>query len=77
MGLLVTLVLSCLGLSLAHPQTLDIDTSQLPQQDINTLNCFDLVEDSQWDSLLGLNLTTASLSVLVEEVGAMGSHFRT
>ena len=73
MGLLVTLVLSGLGLSLAHPQTLDIDTSQLPQQDINTLNCFDLVEDSQWDSLLGLNLTTASLSVLVEEVGPLST----
>ena len=37
----------------------------LPQQDINILNCFDLVEDSQWPRILGLNQTTATLSVVV------------
>jgi len=71
MGLLVILVVSVLwtGPSLALPQSqsqsLDIDSSQLPQQDINTLNCFDLVEESQWNSVLDLNLSTASLSVSV------------
>lgn len=41
----------------------------LPQQDINTINCFDLVDESQWDLVLGLNLTTASLSVVVSGAG--------
>ena len=75
MTLLVILLASSLwtGQASPRPQSLDIDTSQLPQQDINTLNCFDLVEDSQWDSVLGLNLSTASLSVLVEEVGPLST----
>ena len=37
----------------------------LPQQDINTLNCFDLVEAAQWKQILGLNTTSASLGVVV------------
>jgi len=41
----------------------------LPQQDINTINCFDLVDESQWDLVVGLNLTTASLSVVVSGAG--------
>eukprot|EP00092_Neocalanus_flemingeri_P050518 GFUD01058419.1.p1 GENE.GFUD01058419.1~~GFUD01058419.1.p1 ORF type:complete len:595 (+),score=197.68 GFUD01058419.1:320-2104(+) len=41
----------------------------LPQQDINTINCFDLVDESQWDLVLGLNMTTASLSVVVSGAG--------
>ena len=56
--------------SLALPQSRDIDSSQLPHQDINTLNCFDLVDQSQLDAVLGLNLSTASLSVEVEAAGA-------
>jgi len=51
-----------LGLGVALPPA-------LPQQDINTINCFDLVDESQWDLVLGLNLTTASLSVVVSGAG--------
>jgi len=51
------------GLGLALPP------APLPQQDINTINCFDLVDESQWDLVLGLNLTTASLSVIVSGAG--------
>ena len=73
MGLqVILLVLVVLGAapSLALPQSRDIDSSQLPQQDINTLNCFDLVDQDQLDAVLGLNLTTAALSVEVEAAGA-------
>ena len=56
--------------SLALPQSREVDSSQLPQQDINTLNCFDLLDQNQLDGLLGFNLTTASLSVEVAEAGA-------
>ena len=56
--------------SLGLPQSREIDSSELPQQDINTLNCFDLVDQTQLDSVLGLNQSTASLSVEVAEAGA-------
>ena len=66
----ILLVLGWTAPSLALPQSREIDSSQLPQQDINTLNCFDLVDQTQLDAVLGLNLSTASLSVEVEAAGA-------
>jgi len=54
----------------SHPQNIDkIDTSQLPHQDINTLNCFDLVEKQRWPDILGLDQSTATLKVEVSEAG--------
>ena len=71
MGLQVILLLAVWTVpSLGLPQSREIDSSELPQQDINTLNCFDLVDQTQLDSLLGLNQSTASLSVEVAEAGA-------
>ena len=61
---------SNIGSVTGAPQNIDnIDTSQLPHQDINTLNCFDLVEESVWPQILDLNQTSASLSVEVSEAG--------
>ena len=51
--------------SLPQSQETSPGPAPLPQQDINTLNCFDLVEAAQWKQILGLNTTSASLEVIV------------
>lgn len=43
--------------------------SKLPQQDINTLNCFDLVDETQWGLVVGLDPGRASLAVEVAGAG--------
>ena len=52
------------------PQNIDnIDTSQLPHQDINTLNCFGLVEEGQWAGIQSLDVGRGTLSLVVSGAG--------
>ena len=70
-GLMFLLFVGSLLTVNSLPQNIaeNIDSSQLPQQDINTLNCFNLVEESQWSEVLELDQVTATLSLRVQRAG--------